>query len=102
MAQQDDNNNERSDSGVAGQDSCVDFGQKCAPVAPDNRYSRESYAIHATRSELPLFSDALTDRRDDSTWRSSLSRVFDKAAPGQSESTLAAAQAALERRSKLD
>ncbi|MBF4461416.1 MULTISPECIES: hypothetical protein [unclassified Rathayibacter] len=74
-----------------------------APVVPDNRYSRESYAIHATRSELPLFSDALTGRRDDAGWLSSLSSVLGgEKASGEAETTAAAAQAAIERRRRRE
>lgn len=68
--------------------------EKRAPVVPDNSYSRESYAIHATRSELPLFSDALTGRRDDAGWLSSLSGVLN----GGESDAAAAAQAAIARR----
>ncbi|QHC59936.1 hypothetical protein [Rathayibacter sp. VKM Ac-2760] len=58
-------------------------------------YSREDYAIHATRSELPLFGEAVADRRDDSDWLSALSGVLG----GTEKDTAAtAARAALERR----
>ncbi|QHC71323.1 hypothetical protein [Rathayibacter sp. VKM Ac-2801] len=73
-----------------------------APVVPDNGFSRESYAIHATRSELPLFSDALNAGRDDSGWLSSLSSTL--AGPtgpvGSPDSAAEAAQAALDRRTR--
>ena len=62
-------------------------------ATPD--YSREDYAIHATRSELPLFSEAVADRHDDSGWLSSLSSVLGRT---QKDAAAAAAQAALERR----
>jgi hypothetical protein len=72
------------------------------PVVPDNGFSRESYAIHATRSELPLFSDALNAGRDDSGWLSSLSSTL--AGPtgpvGSPDSAAEAAQAALDRRTR--
>lgn len=66
-----------------------------APVVPDNGYSRESYAIHATRTELPLFSNALQGSRDDARWLSSLSSVLGS---GDPEAAAVAAQAAIERR----
>jgi hypothetical protein len=66
-----------------------------APVVPDNGYSRESYAIHATRTELPLFSNALHGSRDDARWLSSLSGVLGS---GDPEAAASAAQAAIERR----
>ncbi|PPG97189.1 hypothetical protein C5C00_07265 [Rathayibacter rathayi] len=71
-----------------------------SPVVPDNGFTRESYAIHATRSELPLFTTALNGRRDDVGWLSSLSSVL--AGPdgpiGSVDSTAAAAQVAIDRR----
>jgi len=66
-----------------------------SPVVPDNGYSRESYAIHATRTELPLFSNALQGSRDDARWLSSLSGVLSS---GDPEAAATAAQAAIERR----
>ncbi|PPF12586.1 hypothetical protein [Rathayibacter sp. AY1A5] len=72
------------------------------PVVPDNGFSRESYAIHATRSDLPLFSDALNAGRDDSGWLSSLSNTL--AGPtgpvGSPDSAAETAQAALDRRTR--
>jgi hypothetical protein len=72
------------------------------PVVPDNGFTRESYAIHATRSELPLFSDALNTGRDDSGWLSSLSSTL--AGPsgpvGSPRSAAETAQAALDRRTR--
>ncbi|PPF58384.1 hypothetical protein C5C55_04725 [Rathayibacter sp. AY1C2] len=72
------------------------------PVVPDNGFSRESYAIHATRSDLPLFSDALNAGRDDSGWLSSLSSTL--AGPtgpvGSPDSAAETAQAALDRRTR--
>lgn len=69
--------------------------EKRAPVVPDNSFTRESYAIHATRSELPLFSDALTGRHDDAGWLSSLSGVLGGA---DTDAAATAAQAAIDRR----
>ncbi|SMH29126.1 hypothetical protein SAMN06295885_0268 [Rathayibacter oskolensis] len=66
-----------------------------ASVVPDNGYSREDYAIHATRSELPLFSGALSGHRDDADWLSSLSGVI---GGGDPDGAAAAADAAIERR----
>lgn len=71
--------------------------EKRSPVVPDNSYTRESYAIHATRSELPLFSDALTGRRDDAGWLSSLSGVL---GGGDTDAAASAAQAAIDRRKR--
>ncbi|KZX21917.1 hypothetical protein [Rathayibacter tanaceti] len=73
-----------------------------APVVPDNGYSRESYAIHATRSELPLFNVALTGRRDDSGWLSSLSRVLGgpDGPVGSPDAAAATAHAAIDRRTR--
>ncbi|PPG54609.1 hypothetical protein C5C41_03810 [Rathayibacter sp. AY1E9] len=72
------------------------------PVVPDNGFSRESYAIHAARSDLPLFSDALNAGRDDSGWLSSLSSTL--AGPtgpvGSPDSAAETAQAALDRRTR--
>ncbi|PPG17473.1 hypothetical protein C5D36_04225 [Rathayibacter sp. AY1C6] len=72
------------------------------PVVPDNGFSRESYAIHAARSDLPLFSEALNAGRDDSGWLSSLSSTL--AAPtgpvGSPDSAAETAQAALDRRTR--
>ncbi|PPH12216.1 hypothetical protein C5C71_04565 [Rathayibacter sp. AY1C1] len=72
------------------------------PVVPDNGFSRESYAIHASRGDLPLFSDALNAGRDDSGWLSSLSSTL--AGPtgpvGSPDSAAETAQAALDRRTR--
>ncbi|QHF23303.1 hypothetical protein GTU73_04265 [Rathayibacter sp. VKM Ac-2804] len=65
------------------------------PDAETPEYSREDYAIHATRSELPLFAEAVADRRDDSDWLSALSGVLGRT---EKDTAAAAAQAALERR----
>ncbi|MCJ1674915.1 MULTISPECIES: hypothetical protein [unclassified Rathayibacter] len=67
------------------------------PDAETSDYSREDYAIHATRSELPLFADAVADRRNDSDWLSSLSGVLGGT---EKDTAAAAAQAALERRAR--
>ncbi|MWV57617.1 hypothetical protein [Rathayibacter sp. VKM Ac-2754] len=69
--------------------------EKRAPVVPDNGYTREEYAIHATRSELPLFSDALSGRRDDAEWLSSLKGVL---GGGKPDAAASAAESAIERR----
>lgn len=84
-----------------GPDSAEDrqHSEKRTPVVPDNGYSRESYAIHATRSELPLFSDALTGSRDDTGWLASLSGVFGRGEPGTAAT---AAESAIERRKRPD
>lgn len=70
------------------------------PVTPDNGYSRESYAIHATRSELPLFNDALNGGRSDVRWLSSLSSMLggSKGPVGSAEGAAAVAHAAIDRR----
>lgn len=70
------------------------------PVTPDNGYSRESYAIHATRSELPLFNDALNGGRSDLSWLSSLSSMLggSKGPVGSAEGAAAVAHAAIDRR----
>ncbi|QHC67710.1 hypothetical protein Q0F99_03995 [Rathayibacter oskolensis] len=69
--------------------------ERRAPVVPDNGYSRESYAIHATRSELPLFSSALSGTRDDAGWLSSLSGML---GGGEPDAAATAAESAIERR----
>lgn len=74
------------------------------PVTPDNGYSRESYAIHATRSELPLFNDALKGGRNDLSWVSSLSSVLggSNGPVGSAEGAAAVAHAAIDRRNASD
>ncbi|KQQ05408.1 MULTISPECIES: hypothetical protein [unclassified Rathayibacter] len=69
--------------------------ERRAPVVPDNGYTRESYAIHATRSDLPLFSSALTGDRDDADWLSSLSGML---GGGEPDAAATAAESAIERR----
>lgn len=91
-----------TDATPQGQATDATRASRRSPVVPDNGYSRESYAIHAARSDLPLFAGALNEGRDDSGWLSSLSSTLagSTGPVGSADSAAATAQAALDRRTR--
>ncbi|NQX11618.1 hypothetical protein HQQ80_08275 [Microbacteriaceae bacterium VKM Ac-2855] len=68
------------------------------PNPPHDEFSREDYAIHARRSELPLFGKAVAGGRDDSSWISALSGSIGSATKAAADPTIAKAADAISRR----
>lgn len=67
-------------------------------ATPTDEFSREDYAIHARRGELPLFGKAVAGERDDTGWISSLSGSIGAATKAASDPATAQAEKAISRR----
>lgn len=67
-------------------------------TSDQQEWTREEYAIHARRSELPLFGQAVAGDRDDNGWLSKLSGSIGAATKAAADPTAAQAKEALARR----
>ncbi|NQX26379.1 hypothetical protein HQQ81_03325 [Microbacteriaceae bacterium VKM Ac-2854] len=69
-----------------------------ASTPEQQEWTREEYAIHARRSELPLFGAAVAGDRDDNSWLNKLSGSIGAATKAAADPTAAQAKDALSRR----
>lgn len=71
-----------------------------ASTPEQQEWTREDYAIHARRSELPLFGAAVAGDRDDSSWLNKLSGSIGAATKAAADPTAARAKDARSRRTE--
>jgi hypothetical protein len=81
-----------------GEPEMGDTDETTASTRDQAEWSREEYAIHARRSELPLFGQAVAGDRDDNSWLNKLSGSIGAATKAAADPTAAQAKDALSRR----